>query len=168
MKNRKIIISSLFFILQILFIIISVDVVAGITVVPSSIILSPNSRTESMTLYNNSDSPAEVSIFLGDFLPNYKIAGEFMPDIMDSLYQQNAHFINNWLRIFPGSATLAPGTSQAIRFIANKPLACAIYQEAQKHEELKMYEFRKWALKRFPHSIFFRLTNETLSKFRYG
>lgn len=38
-----------------------------------------------------------------------------------------------------------------IRFIAGQPLACAIYTRFQGRV------FRKWRLKRFPVSIFFRL-----------
>lgn len=33
----------------------------------------------------------------------------------------------------------------AIDFIANKPLACAVYQEASQHDALKGFEFRKWS-----------------------
>lgn len=42
----------------------------------------------------------------------------------------------------------------AIDFIANKPLACAVYQEASQHDALKGFEFRKWSLSGFPHSVF--------------
>ena len=42
----------------------------------------------------------------------------------------------------------------SIRFIAEKPLSCAIYTH------LAGKEFRKWSLKDFPISVFFRLDDE--------
>jgi len=43
----------------------------------------------------------------------------------------------------------------SIRFIATKPLACAVYTR------LEDKEFRKWGLQDFPVSIFFRLEGES-------
>lgn len=40
---------------------------------------------------------------------------------------------------------------EGVRFIADRPLACAIYTR------LEGKDFRKWRLKSFPVSIFFRL-----------
>ncbi|MGX1498566.1 plasmid stabilization system protein ParE [Labrenzia sp. MBR-25] len=42
----------------------------------------------------------------------------------------------------------------SVRFIAAKPLACAVYTR------LEGKEFRKWGLQDFPVSIFFRLEDE--------
>lgn len=50
--------------------------------------------------------------------------------------------------------------NEAITFIIKTPLACSIYQAAQKNEVLKHYEFRKWNVKGFPHAVFFRITDE--------
>lgn len=50
----------------------------------------------------------------------------------------------------------------AVTFISKKPLACAVYTEARKDPQLQMYEFRKWKLNKFPHSIFFRIENQTI------
>ncbi|MFC6658587.1 type II toxin-antitoxin system RelE/ParE family toxin [Roseibium salinum] len=43
---------------------------------------------------------------------------------------------------------------ESIRFIAIKPVACAVYTR------LEGKEFRKWGVKDFPVSIFFRLEGE--------
>ena len=42
---------------------------------------------------------------------------------------------------------------EGVRFIAAQPLACAVYTR------LEGKEFRKWRLKSFPISIYFRLEN---------
>ena len=50
----------------------------------------------------------------------------------------------------------------AVTFVGKKPLACGRYMEAHKHKELTQYEFRKWHVEPFPHSIFFRLTDNNV------
>lgn len=50
----------------------------------------------------------------------------------------------------------------ATDFIAKNPLACGVYHGAKNHEQLQRYEFRKWHVKNFPHSIFFRLKGNTI------
>ena len=52
----------------------------------------------------------------------------------------------------------------AIAFIADKPLACALYLGAKNHEVLKDIEFRKWPLSGFPHSIYFRIEGDNIIK----
>lgn len=47
----------------------------------------------------------------------------------------------------------------AMKFVSKSPLACAVYFESQYSETLKEYEFRKWSVKIFPYSIFFRITD---------
>ncbi|MCP4932769.1 MAG: type II toxin-antitoxin system RelE/ParE family toxin [bacterium] len=49
---------------------------------------------------------------------------------------------------------------EAIHFIARSPLTCAVYFELQKVAGLEEYEFRKWRVKVFPFSIFFRIKGE--------
>lgn len=44
----------------------------------------------------------------------------------------------------------------AVRFIARRPLACAVYTELQGHA------FRKWSLSDFPVSVLFRVTDNML------
>ena len=48
------------------------------------------------------------------------------------------------------------------KFIAKNPLACSIYHDAKTHDQLKLYEFRKWRVKNFPHSLFFRIDGDTI------
>jgi hypothetical protein len=49
---------------------------------------------------------------------------------------------------------------EAINFIQKKPLVCRIYYEVQKHPQLQNYEFRKWSVKGFPHTVFFRFSGD--------
>lgn len=48
----------------------------------------------------------------------------------------------------------------AIRFIGNRPLACAVYYGAEELDALKKHQYRKWSLKTFPFSIFFRMLDD--------
>lgn len=54
------------------------------------------------------------------------------------------------------------GVEAASAFIQERPLACGIYHEASLHPDLKRYEFRKWRVTRFPHSIFFRVEGKVI------
>ncbi len=47
---------------------------------------------------------------------------------------------------------------EALNFISTMPLACSKYQPAS--ESLLKYEFRKWRLKGFPYTIFFKVTKD--------
>lgn len=49
---------------------------------------------------------------------------------------------------------------EAIEFVQNRPLACRVYQESKQHSKLQQYEFRKWWVKGFPYSIFFRVSDD--------
>jgi len=66
-----------------------------------------------------------------------------------------------------GGAELAnrflDAVEQALEFIGRDPLACSIYHEAKLHPLLQRYEFRKWPLKRFPHNVYFRLSNDIIT-----
>jgi hypothetical protein len=48
---------------------------------------------------------------------------------------------------------------QALDFISQNPLSCSPYSPGADYEDLLKYEFRKWTLKKFPHSIFLRTMN---------
>ena len=44
----------------------------------------------------------------------------------------------------------------ALSFIRRSPYACSIYDTGEGHEDLRMYQFRKWNLQDFPHMMLFR------------
>lgn len=50
----------------------------------------------------------------------------------------------------------------AIKFIGKSPFACAVYFESKELEALQQYEFRKWSVKVFPHSVFFRVVDDKM------
>ena len=50
----------------------------------------------------------------------------------------------------------------AIEFISRFPLACSLYHEARQVSALRQYEFRRWSLKGFPHTIFFRIEGDII------
>src|SRR5258708_36082449 len=45
----------------------------------------------------------------------------------------------------------------ALSFIRRSPHACSVYDTGEGHEDLGMYQFRKWNLHDFPHVVLFRL-----------
>lgn len=62
----------------------------------------------------------------------------------------------------PVALRFVDGVEAACSFIQKRPLACGIYHEASLHPDLKSYEFRKWRVKGFPHSIFFRIDGDVI------
>ncbi len=74
--------------------------------------------------------------------------------VRSKLFKQQLLEITNNYRDRAGSPValnFVDEVDAGIRFIAGQPLACAIYTRFQGKA------FRKWRLKRFPVSIFFRL-----------
>jgi len=47
----------------------------------------------------------------------------------------------------------------AINFISEKPEACAIYKT---NGELAEYQYRKWRVKKFPYTVFFRIEEKKI------
>ena len=80
-----------------------------------------------------------------------------MPAIVRSvLFRRQLHEITASYQERAGSDIALKFVDQideGVRFIAAKPLACAVYTR------LEGKEFRKWRLKSFPISICFRLEN---------
>ncbi len=52
------------------------------------------------------------------------------------------------------------GIDEALGFIAKMPQACAVAHDLKTIAGLEDYEFRKWRVNGFPHSIFFRVEND--------
>ena len=81
-----------------------------------------------------------------------------MPQILRSaLFKRQLIDITSGYRERGGANVALNFVDQAensIRFIASKPLACPVYTH------LEDREFRKWRVKDFPVSIFFRLDND--------
>lgn len=51
---------------------------------------------------------------------------------------------------------------EATQFIQKSPFACLVYQDAKQHPKLRGIEYRKWRVKGFPHSVFFRIKDNTI------
>ena len=72
--------------------------------------------------------------------------------------RQSAAFVSDY-RERSGATianTFVDGLEQGIKFIANNPEACVVYACVVGKK------FRKWRVKGFPHSIYFRLENEVV------
>ena len=52
---------------------------------------------------------------------------------------------------------------EATHFIQHNPFACVSYVEAGQHPQLATYDYRKWRVKGFPHSIFFKVDGNVIT-----
>ena len=48
----------------------------------------------------------------------------------------------------------------ALSFIRQSPYACSVYDTGEGYEDLRVYQFRKWNLCDFPHTVLFRLGDD--------
>ena len=51
----------------------------------------------------------------------------------------------------------------ATKFIQQNPFYCAVYTDAKHHPKLSNVEYRKWRVKGFPHSVFFKIDREIIT-----
>jgi len=52
------------------------------------------------------------------------------------------------------------GIDESVEFIGKMPKACMVAHDLKLVEGLEEYEFRRWKVRGFPHSIFFRITDD--------
>ena len=83
-----------------------------------------------------------------------------MYDVMkSSLFEEQALAFIKGYRARAGNIVarnFAAGIDASICFISKNPQACAVYTH------IGAYEYRKWGVKEFPHSIYFRISNDTI------
>ena len=72
--------------------------------------------------------------------------------------RQAAHFVADYKQEAGETTALnfISGLEHSMKFIAANPQACAVYTN------FRGYEYRRWHVKNFPHSIFFRIGKNTV------
>lgn len=54
------------------------------------------------------------------------------------------------------------GIDEAVEFVIKRPLACTVAHDLKTVSGLESYEFRRWRVNGFPHSIYFRIEEDRL------
>jgi len=103
-----------------LWLLIVVDLSAGVLVAPTAVFLSEMDRTGRMMVQNPSDSPKEITVYLSFGIPESDSLGEVSVRLIDSAITDPRSAVE-WIRVFPRKLTLAPHDKQTIRFIARPP-----------------------------------------------
>jgi P pilus assembly chaperone PapD len=98
----------------------AIDTLAGVLVAPTVVFLSDKNRTGRLTIQNPGDKPQEVSIHFSFGIPTSDSAGNIQVALQDSLVD-DPNSCMGWVRAFPRRLTLAPGSSQVVRFVATPP-----------------------------------------------
>ncbi len=99
---------------------LAVNLMAGVLVAPTVVILSEKSRTGRLTLQNPSATAAEVTIFFGFGLPESDSLGNVTMTLQDSNVTDERSAMG-WVKAFPRKIVLPPSGSQVIRIIATPP-----------------------------------------------
>lgn len=103
---------------------IAANLVAGVLVAPTVVILTDKNRTGRLTLQNPSNSPAEVTVFFGFGLPESDSLGNVTMTLQDSNVTDERSAMG-WVKAFPRKIILPPSGSQVVRIIASPPTGLA-------------------------------------------
>jgi len=103
-----------------LWLLVVINLKAGVLVAPTSVYLSEHDRTGRMTVQNPSDKPKEISIFLSFGIPESDSLGSVNIRLQDTAVTDTRSAVD-WIRVFPRRIILAPGETQVVRFVAHPP-----------------------------------------------
>ncbi len=96
------------------------DLLAGILVAPTVIVLSDRNRTGRMLLRNPGPEAAEISVRFSFGLTQSDSLGQVFVELQDSAVTDPRSAVD-WLRAFPRKIVLPPGAEQTVRFVASPP-----------------------------------------------
>jgi hypothetical protein len=99
---------------------ISNGVFKGVSVSPTSVVLSSRDRTGSLELYNGDDSPTEVELSLAFGYPVSDSLGRVDVPLTEHPASGEPSAVD-WLRIYPRRLVLQPGQQQLVRIAAYPP-----------------------------------------------
>ena len=109
-----------FFIILVLLAVPITEIVAGVLVAPSVIVLQDKSKTGRMNLQNSSNSPKEVSISFSYGVPESDSLGNVSIFLRDTAITDPRSALG-WIRAFPRKLIIPPNGAQVVRFIAKPP-----------------------------------------------
>ncbi len=96
------------------------DLLAGVLVAPTVIVLSKENRTGRMLLRNPGPEATEVSVRFSFGLTQSDSLGQVFVELQDSAVTDPRSAVD-WLRAFPRKVVLPPGAEQTVRFVASPP-----------------------------------------------
>ena len=96
------------------------DLLAGVLVAPTVIVLSEQNRTGRMLLRNPGPEPAEVSVRMSFGITQSDSLGQVYVELQDSAIT-DPRSAAGWIRPFPRRVVLPPGAEQTVRFVARPP-----------------------------------------------
>jgi P pilus assembly chaperone PapD len=96
------------------------DLLAGVLVAPTVIVLSEQKRTGRMLLRNPGPEPAEVSVRMNFGVIQSDSLGQVYLQLQDSVIT-DPRSAAEWIRPFPRRVVLPPGAEQTVRFVASPP-----------------------------------------------
>jgi hypothetical protein len=92
----------------------------GITVSPAAVYLESRTRTTKLTVYNATETPAEVSVEFAFGYPQSDAEGNFTVDLSPVAPPGEPSAVG-WMRAFPRRFVVAPKQMQVVRVIAEPP-----------------------------------------------
>lgn len=100
------------------------DIMAGVLVAPSVVIISEKGRAGRMTIHNPSETPKEISIGFSFGLPESDSLGNVDIRLNDSTVTHPRSALG-WIRAFPRKLVIPPNGTQIVRFVAKPPKGLA-------------------------------------------
>ncbi|HET6527557.1 MAG TPA: hypothetical protein VFG39_02280 [Balneolaceae bacterium] len=91
---------------------------AQISIAPTSLFFTEQSRFSSLTVSNGGDTPQEISISMEFGYPTTQSGNLVI--VSDSVLAQEKSMAD-WIKVFPRSFTLQPHQRQVVRFVARAP-----------------------------------------------
>lgn len=96
------------------------QLLAGVLVAPTVIVLSDQQRTGRMLLRNPGPEAVEISVRFSYGVTQSDSLGQVFVELQDSAVT-DPHSAVGWIRAFPKKVILPPGAEQTVRFLANPP-----------------------------------------------
>lgn len=108
-----------FFCLAVLLVVVG-SASAGVLVAPAAVIMDDHGSGGRLNIFNNGDTPMEVTISLSFGLPESDSVGNVNVVLQDSAVT-DPRCAMDWMKAFPRKLIVPPNATQVVRFIARPP-----------------------------------------------
>ncbi len=113
-----------FWLLLVIFLTFSTNLLAGVLVAPTVVFISDKSRTGRLEVQNPTQQPREVTIHFAYGLPESDSLGNVSVVLKDSGVVDSRAAVE-WVKAFPRKLVIPPGATQIVRITANPPAGIA-------------------------------------------
>lgn len=96
------------------------NIMAGVLVAPTVVLLSDKNRTARLDVNNPGSTPQEISISFAYGLPESDSVGNVRVRLLDSNITDERSAVE-WIKAFPRQMVIPPNGSQVVRFVVNPP-----------------------------------------------